>query len=267
MLIRRPHAAGSFYPSDPHELQQFCESLLTPEIPISARAVILPHAGFVYSGITAGKVISRIQIPRRIFLMGPNHRNYGEDFALFSYGEWESPLGKVPVDSGIARRILQACPEIRADEEAHLFEHSLEVIVPFLQMKGESFRIVPLIVGSVPFNAGRQVALSLGRFLIEQKDPMLFVVSNDMSHYDCDADTRRKDQYALKAIQNLDEDALLLAAKQHRVTMCGLLPVYMLLVMKEALRIRKATLVDYRTSADATGEPERVVGYAGFIFE
>jgi len=93
------------------------------------------------------------------------------------------------------------------------------------------------------------------------------VISNDMSHYEPDVITRAKDRFALEAIVNLDAEALARSVRTHRITMCGFVPVYMLLVMAAKIGIRKAKLVDYRTSADATGDRSRVVGYAGFIFE
>ncbi len=268
MPTREPSVAGTFYPSDAREIRAFAEPLLISKaFPLSVRAVILPHAGYIYSGETACRVLSRIHVPDKIFLIGPNHRAVGSDFALFTQGEWQTPLGRVPIDSEMASRLLEMSHDLAHDEEAHRVEHSLEVELPLLQIKNPVIKIIPLIVGTLNLEAAREVALACGQCLPTQGEPLLVVVSNDMSHYESDEATRRKDQYALRAIENLDEEALVKAVVQYNITMCGFVPVYMLLVMKDLLGIRKATLIDYRTSADSTGDKDRVVGYAGFIFE
>lgn len=269
MLIRRPHVAGSFYPAEQKQLRQFCESRLSStEPPLSVRAVILPHAGYVYSGETACRVLARVRVPEKNFLIGPNHRLYGsEPFAIFPEGKWETPLGKIEVDPELSAALLEASHDLKPDPEAHLSEHSLEVEVPFLQTKNPAAKIAPLVVGTLDLDQARSVALACGEVLASRREEALVVISTDMSHYESDEATRKKDRYALEAIENLDEEALVRVVRQHQITMCGFVPVYMLLVMKKLLGIRNATLVDYRTSADATGDRDRVVGYAGFIFE
>lgn len=268
MLLRKPHVAGSFYPSDAAELREFCDSTLNPSAKeTSARAVILPHAGYIYSGQTACLVLAQVHIPKTILLIGPNHWSTGSPFALYAYGEWETPLGRVAVDSDLAAVLVEGCPNLRIDEQAHAEEHSLEVELPLLQAKRADFSMVPLIISETDFDEIRKTAESIGEVLKNRPEPVLVVISNDMSHYEPDAVTREKDRYALDAILALDAKALLKAVQKHRITMCGLIPVYMLLCMKDQLGIKKARLVDYRTSADANGDKNRVVGYAGFIFE
>ena len=267
MLVRRPHVAGSFYPSESAALRQFCKANLPPSRELSARAVILPHAGYIYSGQTACLVLSRVKVPELNLLIGPNHRGYGADFSLYDEGEWETPLGAVPIETAAAREMLAACPNLKKDCEAHADEHSLEVLVPFLQFKNPSVKILPVIAGTLNLERTREFAQALGNFLAARSETRLVVVSTDMSHYEDDRATRKKDQYALDAILNLDAESLVQAVKRHRITMCGFIPVVALLLMSEALGVRKTTLVDYRTSADATGDTDRVVGYAGFIFE
>ena len=229
--------------------------------------MILPHAGYIYSGETACLVLSRLRVPERNFLIGPNHRGLGSDFALFAEGCWKTPLGVVPVDEELAAALLAGSRDLKPDEEAHRIEHSLEVLIPFLQTKNPALKILPLIVGTLDLEAAEGVAREIGEILASRSEPLLLVISNDMSHYENDDTTRKKDAYALRAIENLDAAALAKAVREHRITMCGLIPVYMLLVMAGSLGIRKAALIDYRTSADATGKWDRVVGYAGFIFE
>ncbi len=268
MVIRKPAVAGTFYPSDSSELRKFSETYLRfAANPRAAKAVILPHAGYIYSGETACRTLSPIRVPQKNFLIGPNHRGIGSDFSLFPKGEWETPLGSVAVDEELAAAMLEASHDLRVDEAAHRTEHSLEVLVPLLQTKNPALTMVPLLVGTLNLEDAHELALVLGEILASRSEPILVVVSNDMSHYEDEVATREKDRYALRAIENLDAEGLKRVVREHRITMCGYVPVYMLLIMSEALGIKKATLVDYRTSADATGDRGRVVGYAGFIFE
>lgn len=268
MLIRRPFVAGSFYPSEPSEIISFCAAHLAPSGNLKkVCAAVLPHAGYIYSGKTACKVLSLIEIPETVVMIGPNHRGFGSDFALFPQGEWQTPLGSVPIAQDICSAFLKASSLIKKDDQAHAIEHSLEVILPMLQYKNPKLRIAPLIVATLDFREAAQVAKQLSEILPDRSESFLIVISNDMSHYEEDAATRKKDRFAIDAILNLDAEGLIQAVKEHGITMCGLVPVYMLLTLKDALKIKKATLVDYSTSAEASGDTNRVVGYAGFIFE
>ena len=268
MTVRKPHVAGTFYPADPEELREFCQTRFSHSTSTRCpRAVILPHAGYFFSGDTACEVLSRITIPQVNFLIGPNHTGYGSKFAIMDEGQWATPLGSTAIHGPLAEALLESSPALRVDEPAHRYEHSLEVELPLLQVKNESAQIVPLIVGTLDLNAAREIALACARVIVSWPEPILLVVSNDMSHYESDEVIRKKDRYALEAIESLDEEALARAVRQHRITMCGFVPVYMLLVMKQSLGIQKASLIDYRTSGDVTGDRDRVVGYAGFILD
>ena len=267
MLIRKPHAAGNFYPSDPVDLREFCSTHLAKSSgKRKAKAVLLPHAGYIYSGETACRVLSQIEIPQTVILIGPNHRAKGHEFAVYAEGEWQTPLGAVPINTELAAVLLETSHDLHKDETAHTTEHSLEVLVPFLQFLNPEVQIVPVIVGTLDFEWAGEVAAAIAQVAAGRKD-VLIIISNDMSHYYPDDVTRQKDRYALDAIEKLDAAGLAAQASAHAITMCGIAPVSMLLQVKEILGIQKASLVDYRTSADATGEKDRVVGYAGFIFE
>ncbi|MFA6599868.1 MAG: AmmeMemoRadiSam system protein B [Candidatus Omnitrophota bacterium] len=266
--IRKPHVAGSFYPADPSELREFFDtSFHSAPNPVRAKAVIVPHAGYVYSGQTAANVFSRVEVPAQVVLIGPNHHGMGAEFAVDPDGIWETPLGRVEIAAPLAKQLLAHSSSLTADSPAHAFEHSLEVIVPFLQKRNPSVQIVPLLLNTLNLARVRRTALECARVIAESGGDILLAVSTDMSHYESDEATRHKDPFALRAIENLDAEALACAVKDHRITMCGFVPVYMLLAMHEILHFEKATLVDYRTSADASGDYERVVGYAGFILE
>ncbi|MGH9679124.1 MAG: AmmeMemoRadiSam system protein B, partial [Candidatus Acidiferrales bacterium] len=138
-MIRSPAVAGHFYPGDPARLRETVDSLLKPSSkeesagPISARACVVPHAGYRYSGGVAGEVYRRIRIPARLILLGPRHFPRGAPAAILTEGEWQTPLGMAPIDTRLAKEIARACPLLREDDVAHAAEHSLEVQLPFLQ--------------------------------------------------------------------------------------------------------------------------------------
>ena len=265
--VRKPYVAGSFYPAEPRKLQDFLAQHLEPIFPLCpAKAVILPHAGYLYSGKTVGEVLRRVKIPEVSFLLGPNHEGVGEAFALYPEGGWETPLGLVPVDREFTAGLLESSHDLRADPQAHEREHSLEVEVPFLQHRNPRVKIAPLVIGTLDLDWAREVALSLVEYL-KSRPHFLIVVSTDLSHYESNAATRKKDRYALEAMVALDETALAKGVESHRITMCGFVPAVVGLVLAKALGAEKGTLVDYRTSAEASGDFDRVVGYAGLIIE
>lgn len=268
MAVRQPAVAGSFYPSDPTQLRKFFAKNLTLSTLLqSAKAVIVPHAGYIYSGLTACRVLSRVKIPKKILLIGPNHRGIGSSFAVQAQGIWKTPLGDVRIAQDLAQGLLKACPAIREDALAHCEEHSLEVEIPILQARNPDIEIVPLIVGTMDLDQAREVAHACGQFLSKYPHEFLMVVSTDLNHYKNDSETRVKDRYVLQAIEKLDSRLLAQEVGQHKISMCGFVPVYMLLEMKSFLPLESAELVDYRTSAETSGDYDRVVGYAGFILK
>ena len=268
MPVRTPHVAGTFYPADPSDLETFGRThLRTDALEAPARAVILPHAGYIYSGKTACRVLARVHVPDSVVLIGPNHQGLGADFAVMTEGEWATPIGSVPVDESLAAELLKTSGFFEEDPEAHRFEHSLEVEVPLLRMKNPAVRIIPFIVGTLDLESARITALAIAQRLAAEDPPPLLVISTDMNHYESDETTRKKDRFALDAILDLNAERLARAVAAHRISMCGFVPVYMLLVMKEILGFERAELVDYTTSAEASGDRSRVVGYAGFIIK
>ncbi len=265
--VRKPTVAGSFYPAETEDLRRFLDDAfhaLGSGSP--ARAVILPHAGYIYSAKTACRVLGRVKIPDLCFLIGPNHYGVGSPFAIFPEGVWETPLGSVAIDREFAAGLLEASCDLSPDPDAHEREHSLEVELPLLQYRNPKVKIVPLLVGTLDLDWAGRAAHSLVEFL-KGRTGFLIVASTDMTHYESDAATRKKDRYALEAIEALDEKGLARVVEAHGISMCGFVPVYMTLILAKGLGAEKAALIDYRTSAEAGGEEDRVVGYAGFVVE
>lgn len=268
-MIRPPAVAGHFYPADPRELQQELDGFLRPRPQKwRARACIVPHAGYVYSGRVAGAVYSSLQLPSRFILLGPRHFPVGERFAVLSDGAWETPLGRAEIDSALAEEIKSAFPLLREDEVAHAREHSLEVQLPFLQRLVANFTFVPIVLGTDRFDALESLGRALAQVVGAHSDEIMLLVSSDMNHYESDAITRAKDSKAIDAILSLDARGLYDTVRSESISMCGYAPtVAMLAAAARELHAKQAKLISYATSADVSGDYDRVVGYAGIIVQ
>ena len=261
--VRQPAVAGTFYPADPARLEAMVrEFLADASVPAlrHVRAVIAPHAGYIYSGPTAGyafKVWEDAALrPHTIYLLGPAHYVYVDGVAVGRFEAFATPLGRVPVAEEMVEALLsRGAPFIEANK-AHLPEHCLEVELPFLQVVfGNHVRIVPMLFGNV--QPGDVVPA-----LIEvlQADPnALVVVSSDLSHYHDYWTARQLDMALLEAIVQGD------IPRAQEGEACGLLPI--LALMRVALRLGwTAHLLDYRNSGDTAGDKSRVVGYAAVAY-
>ncbi len=263
-MRRKPAVAGTFYPADPKELLSLLDLLCEEsEEKISAKAVLVPHAGYIYSGRTACMVYSRIKVPRKIVLLGPNHTGMGPEVSVYSGEVWETPLGEVEVDEELRKRVVEmgiASP----DELAHLYEHSLEVQIPFLLRYGGDIKILPIVVGHIDYDRARETGKKLGEILKEEE--ALIVISSDMSHYIPAEEAKRKDQILISAMERLQTDELYFKAVQYNITMCGFIPAVIGIEASKVLGARRGALVDYTNSGETTGDLERVVAYAGIVF-
>ncbi|MFN3484123.1 MAG: AmmeMemoRadiSam system protein B [Planctomycetota bacterium] len=267
MSVRPPAVAGSFYPDDPEELRRAVEEALgpSPSEPERALAVLVPHAGYVYSGRVAGAVYARVEIPREVVLLAFNHRGRGKPFAVWPEGAWRTPLGDVPVDGRLARALREAFVPAEFDEEGHLEEHSAEVQLPFLQVLRPDVRIVPVAL-SVGLDERSFAQLrAFGRALARVSGEFLVVASTDLNHYEDQDVTLRKDAAALRALERLDEEELRRAILREEISMCGFAPAIAAVAYARARGAAGARTVLHATSGDVSGDFARVVGYAGMI--
>ena len=266
-MTRMPAVADRFYPGKPEQLKAALD-MLVPEVPEdrkeAALAVVLPHAGYVYSGVTAGKTVSRVQVPETVVIMGPNHHGRGALLALGTE-DWQMPLGLVPVNRDLARAILQYSSEITEDQDAHLVEHSLEVQVPLLQQVQHTLQIVPLVVSHVSYAQCQTAAAAVAGAIRAYGQPVLIVASTDMSHYESRQQASRKDRLAIERILALDPSGLYGTVLGQHISMCGIMPTTIALLAALELGATKAELVRYTDSGEASGDTEQVVGYAGMI--
>jgi AmmeMemoRadiSam system protein B len=267
-MIRQPAVAGRFYPNDPsvlnHELDSFLSVSRQPD-KMRARACLVPHAGYKYSGHVAGAVYGRIEIPARVILLGPRHFPGGARFAILSDGGWQTPLGLVPLDRLLAEKIALASPLLQEDAVAHRNEHSLEVQLPFLQRLAPSSTFVPIVIATAEYAELEALGRAIADVLRAEKEPVLIIASSDMNHYESDAITRVKDRKAVDRILALDARGLFDTVRNEGISMCGYGATVAMLTAVRQLGSGHAELVRYATSGEINGDFQEVVGYAGIV--
>ncbi|MCG8434109.1 MAG: AmmeMemoRadiSam system protein B [Gammaproteobacteria bacterium] len=260
MLSRPPAVAGTFYPENPQVLADCVETLLAQnptEVTVKApKILIAPHAGYVYSGPVAACAYNSLQpsanVIQRVILLGPAHHVPLQGIALPKCDAFSTPLGEIPIDLDLVER-LKKYPYVTEAEQAHRFEHSLEVHLPFLQSVLTKFTLVPLAVGSIP---PQQVAEALNAIWGEQET--VIVASSDLSHYRDYETARQFDQLTSNTILKLDAS---LKGEQA----CGCYAINGIINAAKQRNMR-AIQLDLRNSGDTAGPKDRVVGYGAYAF-
>ena len=259
--IRPPSAAGRFYPSEPVGLRELIDALLAAVPPASApapKAIIAPHAGYLYSGPIAASAYAQLlparDLIKRVVVLGPSHYVALTGVAATSAEAFATPLGVVPVDVEAVLRI-ESLPQVILLDEAHAREHSIEVQLPFLQTVLSAFTLVPLAVGDA-------TAEEVGQILDALWDgpETRFVISSDLSHYNDFQTARRLDRATAKAIEALKPGGI------GEDQACGRIPIRGLLHAARRHGLHART-VDLRNSGDTAGPRDQVVGYGAFAFE
>jgi len=206
-----------------------------------------------------------VEIPSLNVIMGPNHTGLGDPVSVYPQGFWLTPLGEVPVNEEITSYLSENYL-FSVNTDAHIYEHSLEVQVPFLQYCSnfrEDLSIVPIVYQYISFEdclvAGEVLAKAL-----ESKDALI-VISTDFSHYVSQEEAKEKDSLAIEAILNLNERELYSRVLNYNISMCGVIPATVGIIAAKLLGAKSAELVMYRTSGDVSGDYSQVVGYAGII--
>ena len=263
-MKRQPAVAGKFYPSNPKALVRDVKSHI-PKAEGENRVigVISPHAGFVYSGDVAGSVYASIEIPDTVLLLGPNHTGRGPAVSLMPEGAWAMPLGEVEIDAPLARAILDASPSVEADTRAHQYEHSLETQIPFLQHFHKDFKIVPICLQRISLDTCRAVSEAILAGLKKQDCTALIVASSDMTHYESHESASQKDKLAIAQVLKLDPEGLFRTVRENNISMCGVVPATVMLMVGNRLGAENAALIQYTTSGQVSGDMDHVVGYAG----
>jgi AmmeMemoRadiSam system protein B len=219
----------------------------------------------MYSGHVAGAVFARVEVPRRCIVLCPNHTGVGRALAIMSEGAWQTPLGDVPIDSGLAESLKTRFPALQEDSSAHRAEHAAEVELPFLLLRQPELRFVPIAVGTGQFGVLEELGKAVADVIAGQSEPVLIVASSDMNHYESDVVTRGKDHRAIERILTLDPRGLFDVVTQQNISMCGFGPAVAMLTAARRLGAKSAELVKYATSGDISGDRNMVVGYAGIV--
>lgn len=266
-MIRHPIASGKFYPGTAEQLRALIGSFVEEtEDKFEAIGIVVPHAGYMYSGSVAAAVIARIEPADTYVIIGPNHTGMGKPFSIMTVGAWQTPLGDVQVDSELAQNILTNSKYLQEDRTAHQGEHSIEVQLPLLMHFKPDMKFVPVVLAVATLEVYREIAQSIAQAIKESPGKKIIIVaSSDMTHYEAQEAAAQKDKRAIEAILKLDETELLERVIRERITMCGYAPAVTMLAAAKALGAKSAELVRYQTSGDASGDYSSVVGYAGVI--
>ena len=277
---RKPYAAGRFYSDNPDELKNQLQQMFSKSDKESDRttplAIVVPHAGYVFSGEVATAAYDRIVPNRkfdRIFIIGSSHSIDFSGASVYCSGDFETPLGTVKVDQALAKQLVASNQILKDYPEAHAKEHSIEVQLPFLQVHMKTdFVIVPIIIGGASTETPKKLAEILKPYLNEKN---LFVISSDFSHYPEYEDAKKADRATAEAIQTNQPSKLIAALDKNdaknipglATSLCGWTSVLTLLYMTEQMPDLKIDLIQYKNSGDSSyGGKDRVVGYYAISF-
>jgi|LSQX01.2.fsa_nt_gb AmmeMemoRadiSam system protein B len=269
--IRQPAVDNYFYPGTKTKLLETLENLTNQQSTKEAVvSVICPHAGYIFSGATAGMVYSNIIIPETVILLGPNHQGYGEPFGVSSSEYWRTPLGEIKIDTDIAKDLVSESRYLEFDDISHKSEHSLEVQIPFIQFFNPQTEIVPIsLSGYIDNPAWVEIGESIAK-VIQKYNPIknvLIIASTDMNHYESQENTEEKDKYAIETILSLDENLLIERIAEKNISMCGYGAVIATIVASKELGAKETSLIEYTTSGAKNKDYSQVVGYAGIIIK
>ena len=277
MQVRTPAVAGMFYPGEKNELKKsihdgFMHSFGPGKLPPSEESkkifgVICPHAGYMYSGPVASHSLYAISSEsyELFIIVGPNHWGLGCSVATQKDCEWDTPLGKVEVDSDVASELAESTKIVDVDFFSHTKEHSLEVQVPMLQeVFPNKFKILPIVL----INQDKKIAIELGKALakLTEKKRTMIIGSSDFTHYEPNDFAHMQDKSLIEPILKLDVDGFYKVLEEKQVTACGYGAMATTMIACKELGATKGELLKYATSGDVTGDTSSVVGYGSIIF-
>lgn len=267
-MIREPAVANQFYPGRDRDLKADLSTRIKEvEKKEKVLALISPHAGYVYSGDVAGAVYSIAQIPKNVVVMGPNHHGLGAPFSVMTRGTWRMPSGDIPINEKLSQLMVEESRWLRADDQAHINEHSVEVQLPFIQYVQPTLELVPVVLSTADYQTCQEIGSAIARAIRRYEEPVVIIASTDMTHYESQENAKKKDQLAMERILAMDPDGLLDTVFRNNISMCGVIPTTVTLVAAEELGATKARQIAYATSGDVSGDYSYVVGYAGFIIQ
>lgn len=266
MLIRKPAVAGHFYSADKTRLQGEVHAYLERAQEGSQKngiwGVMLPHAGHIFCGDIIGKTLAGWKLPEQLIILCPNHTGSGRPLGVWMEGAWMTPLGLVPVDEPLARELVETGAGFEPDMASHAREHSIEVLLPFLQELNKNLRIVPVTVGVRNKAILERAGLGLAEVL--RRNPGAgVIISSDMNHYESHQKTLAKDDLALAQAMAGNAGGLMEVVERESISMCGAAPLAITLYAAKALDRTGVELTAHTTSGPVSGDYGHTVGYAG----
>ncbi|MEM4348341.1 MAG: MEMO1 family protein [Candidatus Anstonellaceae archaeon] len=265
--MRHPAVAGSFYPSSAHQLRQMVKNFLEEaEVKPSQRiAIISPHAGYIYSGRCAAYSYAACSNWSKknlsVVIIGPNHTGLGLPISV-SFEDWQTPLGVVGCDLELAQAIVSCSKIARKDEQAHFYEHSCEVQIPFLQLCSSSSKIVSICMGWQDLPSSQDLGRAIFEAAKKTKRDILVVASSDFTHYEPAKIAENKDMKAIKFLLSLDEAGFQQIVERENLSICGHGPIAAALHYAKYASAKKCELLNYTNSGQTSGDFESVVAYA-----
>ncbi len=275
--MRSPAVAGSFYPMNRQDLERDVDNYLTKveftrtEV-VDIIGAVIPHAGYMYSGQVAAYAFKAIEefrkTPPTFVIICPNHTGNGSPVAV-SNQDWMTPLGKVSIDTELVKSLVKNSSEMEISEEAHQFEHSVEVQLPFLQRvygrQKKNFRFVPICLMGTGMETIEDVGRAIFKSGTELNRDVFVIASSDMTHYENAEKARAKDNTALKAVEKVDYKEFVSSVEENHVSVCGYAPVSSMLVYCKLKNAKAGKVIKYATSGDVSGDYRSVVAYASVI--
>ena len=239
--------------------------------PVPADAVLIPHAGWLYSGKLAAQTLKRVKIPDWVIIFAPQHRGGGVEWAVAPHRVWQLPGKHIEANLPMTDRMIQAVDFFAYDPIPHAQEHAVEVQLPILARLAPETKIAAVAMSMSSWDMIRQGAAQFAKFLDTLPEKPLLIISSDMNHFANEETTRRVDHMALDAIHRAtaeqNPEYVLRTIYEKQISMCGVVPaVFVMETLRCLGRLDKVEEVGYTTSAESSGNASRVVGYAGLVF-
>lgn len=272
--IRKASVAGSFYPSDKKELSQMIDNFLNQTTDANVKneselwGIIAPHAGYLYSGQIAAYSYKQIKDKpfKTVIILASSHYMRYKGIAIYPDGKWETPLGKISVDTKVSRLLQEKTKILKTFPAPFFQEHSIEAQLPFLQKTLNNFKIVPILFGQeISDDEYKKIAEAIFGLIKEKAGEILVIASTDFSHYHDYSKAKIMDHIALKHIQGLNTDRLITNLEQRNCEMCGASAVITLMLIAEQFPT-EVNILKYANSGDTVGDKNSVVGYSSILF-
>jgi len=271
MSCRNPFVAGRFYPKEKEAIIDFIQNN-TNKISNKTRAIsfIAPHAAYLFSGKTALKVYEKNIIPSNVILLSPNHTSFGDKISIDNNDAWKTPLGSIKVNKQISEYIIENSNYAKLNNDAQVFEHAIEVQIPFIQYFNIDASIVPITIAENNINIlndfSNTLHKTINKFGIEK---CLIICSSDMTHFEKADLAEKQDEEAINQIINLNPLQFYKTVIDNKISTCGLYPLTILLFLLEKINTENkilSKLVEYSNSGQVTNDYSDVVSYASIEF-